>query len=91
MKNSFDAYIYIYMFLISLQDTNKDVKKASNLLSFGRGHVWHCIGSDLAMVEISILLHFLMLSYDWEFVDPDRPISIPYSIWMVQIDLAFDE
>lgn len=84
MNGSFDAY----MFLISLQDTNKDVKKASNLLPFGGGHVRHCMGSELAMVEISILLHFLMLSYDWEFVDP---ISIPHSIWMVQIDLAFEE
>nr|CAD1843757.1 unnamed protein product [Ananas comosus var. bracteatus] len=76
---------------VSVPLDTKDVKKASNLLPFGGGHVRHCMGSELATVEISILLHFLMLSYDWEFVDPDHPISIPHSIWMVQIDHAFDE
>nr|CAD1843763.1 unnamed protein product [Ananas comosus var. bracteatus] len=54
----------------------KDVKKANNLLPFGGG-VRHCMGSELARVEISVFLHYLILNYNWESVEPDQPVSFP--------------
>ncbi|OAY75208.1 Cytochrome P450 90B1, partial [Ananas comosus] len=54
----------------------KDVKKGNNLLPFGGG-VRHCMGSELARVEISVFLHYLILNYNWESVEPDQPVSFP--------------
>nr|CAD1843760.1 unnamed protein product [Ananas comosus var. bracteatus] len=52
------------------------IEEGKQLLPFGGG-VRHCMGSELARVEISVFLHYLILNYNWESVEPDQPVSFP--------------
>ncbi|XP_027352646.1 beta-amyrin 11-oxidase-like [Abrus precatorius] len=57
--------------------------KPGTFLPFGGG-LMHCPGSDLAKLEISILLHFFLLNYKLERVNPGCPIR--YGIGVKPID-----
>ncbi|CAI8605412.1 unnamed protein product [Vicia faba] len=48
--------------------------KIGSFLPFGAGSR-HCPGSDLAKIEISIFLHYFLLNYKLELVNPKCPIT----------------
>ncbi|KAK2399644.1 beta-amyrin 11-oxidase [Trifolium repens] len=48
--------------------------KVGTFLPFGAGSM-HCPGSDLAKIEISIFLHYFLLNYKLERVNPECPIT----------------
>ncbi|OMO54192.1 Cytochrome P450 [Corchorus olitorius] len=60
-------------FLPSRWDDLK-LKAAGNFQAFGLGS-WTCPGADLAKVEISIFLHYLLLNYKFEQLHPGGPVN----------------
>ncbi|XP_072957393.1 cholesterol 16,22-dihydroxylase CYP90G4-like [Typha angustifolia] len=56
--------------------SSMDVTKTKILLPFGGG-VRHCVGWELARIEIAVFLHHLILNYNWELIEPDDPIPFP--------------
>ena len=48
--------------------------RSDNYMPFGQG-LHKCAGMELARMEISVLLHHLVLNFDWELAEPDPPLA----------------
>jgi len=46
-------------------------------MPFGQG-LHKCAGMELARMEISVLLHHLVLNFDWELAEPDPPLACAF-------------
>ncbi|KAJ3706124.1 hypothetical protein LUZ61_009829 [Rhynchospora tenuis] len=52
------------------------IKKSNNWMPFGGG-VRHCLGSEIARIQITVFLRHLILNHDYELVGPDHPVACP--------------
>ncbi|KAJ4812172.1 cytochrome P450 family protein [Rhynchospora pubera] len=52
------------------------IKKSNNWMPFGGG-ARHCIGSEIARIEIAVFLRHLILNYDYELVESGQPVASP--------------
>ncbi|KAJ3706409.1 hypothetical protein LUZ61_010114 [Rhynchospora tenuis] len=52
------------------------IKKSNNWMPFGGG-LRHCLGSEIARIEIAVFLRRLILNYDYELVESDQPVASP--------------
>ncbi|KAM0933534.1 putative cytochrome P450 [Dioscorea sansibarensis] len=51
-------------------------KRHQYFMAFGGGPRL-CPGAELARLEMSVFIHHLILSYNWELVEPDHPMHAP--------------
>ncbi|KAK8956367.1 Cytochrome P450 90B1 [Platanthera guangdongensis] len=57
-----------------------DEKRKRSYMPFGGG-TRMCPGENLAQLEMAVLLHHIIINYEWEMAEsaaPDRPIYLPY-------------
>ncbi|KAJ0964527.1 hypothetical protein J5N97_025665 [Dioscorea zingiberensis] len=51
-------------------------KRIDHFMAFGGGPRL-CPGAELARLEMAVFIHHLILSYNWELVEPDHPMHVP--------------
>ncbi|GMH24625.1 hypothetical protein Nepgr_026468 [Nepenthes gracilis] len=49
----------------------------SNFMPFGGGPRL-CAGSELAMLEMAVFIHHIVLNYHWQLADIDQPFAFPF-------------
>ena len=56
-------------------------------IPFGGGpHI--CLGNEFARTEMMVFLHYIVLNFEWEMVDPDEAISVdPMPIFKRSLEL----
>ncbi|KAH7686988.1 steroid 22-alpha-hydroxylase protein [Dioscorea alata] len=56
--------------------TPNGVKKSRSFMPFSGG-ARHCIGAELAKLELMVFIHQLVTKYEWEFAQNDPPMATP--------------